>query len=491
MHFFFNIHRKDLKKVFFDNKAILYICLVGFLLRLLFLLFGAEFYFNREDIFYKEDTDDWLISFINLIEHGTYSVDLSNEYGYFARIPGYSFFMGLFYLLCGKDLNSVFPLIGWFQSFLDIVAIFLIYKIGLLSFKSKNIAIILSFLYATYPFIIVWNPVVYSEFLGVFLLILSLYFYVNKNIKHRWIYVGVVLSLGILTRPQLALLVPILGVIILINYKDDFSRLLKYGLQFLLMILLIYGSWPLRNYLNYDKFVLTQDIRGLSNADEDFIAFIQYIYSVKPEFQPQFDEIIKNKPFTYPMEALKVDGDSAKLAKVVHLSKHCGSSFSRYKGYWKGVVKENNCNGEIVDLYTELRENQIKYNPFNFYVKVPLQNLKKAIFKSVLYDNDTLARKFGSALFIYRTILLFLGFWGVFLILKQKATDNKIAWIAITYFIAWYFTLCFGTLPQLRNIEMRYLLLADILLLIPAAFTLNYLAHKMNLFQKIKIRQHE
>ncbi|HET8647000.1 MAG TPA: hypothetical protein VFO85_16005, partial [Vicinamibacteria bacterium] len=39
----------------------------------------------------------------------------------------------------------------------------------------------------------------------------------------------------------------------------------------------------------------------------------------------------------------------------------------------------------------------------------------------------------------------------------------------LSFFVLLYLTLCAGTSPQLRNIEMRYFLPADVLLLIPAA----------------------
>jgi len=461
-----------------EHKVLLLICAAGLLIRTAFILWGAEFYFSREDIFTDRDTDAWLNSIVNLIENQTYTVDLGNQYGYFARIPGYSFFIGFFYLLSGGDKDVLFPLLGWTQSFLDIVAIYLMYKIGRISFDSKKSGLILAFIYACYPFIIVWNPVAYSEWLGVFFLIWSTYFFVNNKIKFKWIYVGAALSLGVLTRPQLALLVPIFGLILIFENRNAVSKIVKYGLQYTLVIFMVYGSWPIRNYVNHDKIVLTQDITGFSFAGPDWVAFLQYIYSVKAEIQPQFNQILHNEAFSYPQEAFAVEGDSAKLVKAVHLAKNCASSFSQWEGYWAEQFTDNNCDQEVTRLFNELRSSQIAHNPFNFYIKVPFQNLKKAVFKLSLYDETSRARKLASVLLLYRTVLIILGLIGSFMIIKNKGSTNPIGFLCLGYFILWYLTLCFGTLPQLRNIEMRYLLPADVLLLIPAAYMINVLLSK-------------
>jgi len=45
----------------------------------------------------------------------------------------------------------------------------------------------------------------------------------------------------------------------------------------------------------------------------------------------------------------------------------------------------------------------------------------------------------------------------------------------LSYFLILYITLCSGIGPQFRNIEMRYFLQADVILLIPAAFMINNL----------------
>jgi hypothetical protein len=60
---------------------------------------------------------------------------------------------------------------------------------------------------------------------------------------------------------------------------------------------------------------------------------------------------------------------------------------------------------------------------------------------------------------------------GCYIIFKQKEF-KPIAVFATSFFVLLYVYLCFGTSPQCRNIEMRYFLQADVIMLIPAAYFL-------------------
>ncbi len=455
------------------NKNLQIAMLAGLILRVLFVLVGAKYYFGRENIFVDGDTQVWAACIQNLIETGTYTMNPEHEYGYFGRTPGYSFFIGIFYLLTGKEWNAAYPLIAWTQLILDVIAIYFVYKIGLKLFNgNKKSALIPAFLYATYPFIIVWNPVVYSELLSIFFLILGLYYFIYEEKKFNYFFAGAFVSISVLCRPQVMLIIGVMGIVIILQNRKNISTLFKKLFQFGIAVLIFYGSWPIRNYVNYNKIILTQDLRGWNVADKDWIAFTQYLYSVKAEWQPQFDDLIHNKKVVFPKEAYSNKEDSLKLEKAIYLAQNCGSSFSNWRGYWKEPILGKNCNTEIKQLFDELRAKQITRNPVNFYITLPLKNLTKALFKYKLYDTKTLARKIGSLLFIFRTVLIFLGIIGiVILVIKKEKLPNEI-FIILFYFILLYFSLCFGTGPQFRNIEMRYFLPADILLLISASISL-------------------
>jgi len=456
----------------FIHRWLLLILFLAFVIRVLFVLWGAAYYFDRANVFVDGDTAAWRIGFENFIESGTYTNNAANERGYFGRLPGYAFFMGAFYFLAGMNWALAYPLIGWFQVILDVFSVLLVFNIAS-SFFNKKVGYIAGILYATYPFIIVWNPVVYSESLSVFVMLLSLWFIVKKNNSWKNIMIsGLLLGFGILLRPQVLILG--LPLLVLMFIKAETLKVALKMVFFLgLGVSITYLHWPIRNYLKTGEVVLTQDIRGLGhNWDVDVTAFLQYIYSVKAEWNPQFSTIIQNKETVWPGNAYTSTEDSLLLEKAVFLSKTCGYGFSRWKGNWKEPVsKEESCSNEIAEIFNYLRVKQIQAHPWNFYVVIPLKNLKKAIFKTDLYYTPatSFASHLSKFLFAYRTLLILLGLFASIALVWQK---NYSGLFFILYFLLLYLILAAGTSPQMRNIEIRYFLHADILLLIPAAWGL-------------------
>ncbi|MHC1706160.1 MAG: glycosyltransferase family 39 protein [Bacteroidales bacterium] len=457
------------------NKPEYWLLLLGLLIRVAFVFFIAEPYFGRENIHVDGDTYSFAWSFQSLFETGTYTVNPGLEYGYFGRMPGYPFFMGVFYLLSGQDWPTAFIMISWVQLFLDLFSAWLLFLIARTLSGNRKVALTALLLYCTYPFVIVWTPVVYAETLGVFLTLAAVYFFIKSEDKVNLIWSGIITGAGILVRPQEILLVPVLMLILLFENYKEIKQLIKKSLLFILPVLMLYGSWPLRNYINHNKLIFTQDSRGFYNWDIDVMAFWAYIYSVKSEWDPQYTQIITNQKVTWPKEAYRTREDSLLLEKAVWLSQNCGSGFSHKKAYWKEPFNTPNCNKEIEALFMKLRENQIKNNPLNFYFIIPVENLKKAIFKSGLYDQNTTIRKLAGLLFYYRTLLILAGILFYFLRMRSKNNRNSDHLIPLIFFLILYLTLCAGTSIPLRNIEIRYFLPADVLLLIPAAWSINYL----------------
>lgn len=452
------------------EKGILIIACTGLALRILFILIGAHVYFDRSNIFVSGDTAAWATCFQNLYKFGTYTVSQSNEFGYFGRMPGYSFFMGIIYLLSGHDWETVYPIVGWLQTLLDFFGIILIYKIGERLFVDKRTATILAILYATYPFIIVWTPVAYSEYLSIFILLAGIYCFLCEEKKHSYAVSGLLIGLAVLFRPQIMVFMPLLIGSILV--KERTRAAFKKTRVFIIFFLLSYSPWPLRNYINHQKLVLTQDIRGFANWNTDVVSFMQYVYSVKGEWEPQFSSIIRNGKVSWPKEAYLTEGDSIKLNRAVFLSQNCGSGFSEWEGYWKEKFSKPNCNSEIKKLFDEMRLEQMENNSFHFWVTIPFKNLKKAIFKTTLYSQSTTARKVASLLFFYRTFLIILGLAGCYFLYRSEHRNKGWAIVILINFLLVYISICAGTSVQLRNIEIRYFLQADILLLIPAAYVI-------------------
>jgi len=479
------INRKTLSQGYIP---ILLIVLLGLFLRLLFIFFGASLYYGNENFWIGGDSFTWINSIINLIDKGTYSVDLKSEIGYFFRPPGYSFFIGFFYLLSDKNLEIAYQLIIWTQIILDVFAIFLIFKISCFTFNNFRIALITASLYAAYPFIIVWTPIIYAESTSVFFLILSLYFFFHPNIKYKYVFSGLFLSISVLTRIQIIFLFPILTLAIILIYWKQHKKMLIHLLQYSVIILIVYGAWPLRNYINYNKIVFAQEIEGIGHWSSDYTSFYEYMWSVQTDEEPQHSQILNGEKVIFPDASYKIKGDSTKLAKVIELCRACGEGFSywmRSAGLIDEIIEKNNCNGEIVKIFNELESNQRKYNSLHYYLIVPLQNLKKAIFKFKLNKPISgIVGKISMLIFSYRIILIVMGLMGIFLLLKNKL-NASLNLIILLYFITWYFFDCF----IFRSMEIRYFLPADVLLLIPGSYFICFSYNRLSSFYRTQVNR--
>lgn len=480
----------SLKLFYKNNTGITHILLLGLILRLIFTWFIAPAYFSRENINFDYDTSAWMDGLYHLVFDGEFNLRPGFEPTAYCRMPGYSLFMlpayalvYLYYVLQGIDVKAhsemwwtVLKLTAYLQIVLDVLSIYFIYVISKKLLKNETVGIITAILYAFYPFIIVWNPVCYSEVPSVFFALWAIYLLVHKTSPAYFILAGLSFGFAVLNRPQFAVMAPFVVFILLQVHGKLNAVFMKKAVLFYLFFAISYGAWPLRNYIRFNKIIVTQDLSGFDNWNEDVIAFMQYIYGIKAEWQPQFGQILSNQKVVFPKVAYTSVDDSLKLEYAVSLAKTCGSGFSKWDGYWKAPILQDNtqkdCAPEIAQIFNELREKQKNVNPFNFYVKVPLQNLKKALFKSDLADNSTPARRLGGYLFYYRSVLLLAGIVGIAIMLYKK--QSVYTAIAIgSFFVLLYIYLCFGTSPQCRNIEMRYFLQTDILMLIPAAYLLS------------------
>ncbi|MFN4122004.1 MAG: glycosyltransferase family 39 protein [Flavobacteriales bacterium] len=467
-------------KILNFKKPLIQIISLGALLRLLFNLFIAKYYFGTDNFYLGGDTMAWGSMFENLWNHGVYvygNVAEAHEYGYFFRMPGYSFFLGFFWLLCGQNWEMAIPMAGWFQTIMDIFNIYLVYRISLLIFKHKGVAHFTALIYACYPFVIVWNPHTHSEIVGITFGLLAVLFFL-KGDSRNYLISGIMLAIASFMRPQYLFLAPIFGLLLILLQKSDVKTLMKNATLLGLGFALIYGPWPMRNYFNYGKLIVTQDLRGAPHWDVDVINFMQYIYSVKTEWEPQMSQILGQSDVEIPKIILNHPNEAAELKVLFEKAKSCSRGFSYWKTAQRKYQKERGCTDEVAMGFKELRARHIKMFPLNYYIILPLQNLKKALLKSSLSGEKTTIKKLASSLFIIRTLLILLGIAGLILMMRNKVNLPVVLMIGV-FFITIYLFLCAGTSPQMRNIEVRYFLQADIFLLFPAAWMLFHLIRKI------------
>jgi hypothetical protein len=463
-------------------KPIYYIVFFGFLVRLLFFLFGAELYFGKEDFYIQGDTLDYLFPFYNLIEHGSFSVNLNHPEGVLGREPGYSVFLGLFYYLSGKEVHLALRFAVIFQIFFDTFIILIIHKIVIiLNFKNK---IFTPIIYALYPFSLLWTSVGYAEILGVNFCILSVYFFAKNTIKGDF-WCGIFSGLGILIRPQLIFLFPaylLTKIIKFILDKKD-KVLIKQITLYLVAISMSFGWWPVRNLILSSQFVLIKKVESVTRSiSSDQLSFAFFMWAIKTDWEPQISQLLAGEEVEMPDWVWKISSeDSIKLKKALELSYKCGDGFRQLRKLPPLSEKED-CTEEVASLWKDLREQVIKTKPIEYYFKVPLSNLNKAIFKNGLEKSFNRADKSFEVnvlvyiLFKYRSLMISLGIMGIVCILinsrfRIKDISAYVATFISTYFLALYFWLCF----IYRDMDIRYLLPADVLLLIPASYLMGQL----------------
>ena len=157
----------------------------------------------------------------------------------------------------------------------------------------------------------------------------------SKKNKNKLILAAILIGLAALTRPQILPLGFIIAFSLLfINYNNTITKI-RHASIFILTFLLTYSLWPMRNYFIHDELIFTKNADGFANWQKDVVSFMQYTYSLKAEWDPQYTSIIKNQKTVYPKIAYTNKADSLKLERAIYLAKNCGSGFSFKKDIGK------------------------------------------------------------------------------------------------------------------------------------------------------------
>ena len=129
---------KSFTRFLTKEKSLAWIILFAAVLRLLFVFIGGKFYYGRPDYFIQGDTLSWFQAFINLIDHGIFTVDLNVETSKFFRPPGYSFLFGIFYLLTFKNIALAWKLLVAAQVIMDIASVLIVARISRSILKNSH-----------------------------------------------------------------------------------------------------------------------------------------------------------------------------------------------------------------------------------------------------------------------------------------------------------------------------------------------------------------
>lgn len=258
------------------HRSLLIILLVAFLLRVIF--FGIILHNFGERGFYPDNSEDsvqYLQMTKNFIDYNVFS--LGKEHPLepdFFRVPGYPFYISIFY--------RIVPAVWFvmiFQNILALMAVILIYKICILIFNKKFIAVSASILYAVEPAVIYWNNQLLSETLFTFLILLNVYIFIrNIMIKKQYLLpsalaIGALTAFANYTRPTAQFMLFIFMLFSIVGVKLSFKNISRH-LMVLILIVVSFGvlsaPWIIRNKALFNMY----DFSSSSSA----IGFRKYLW---------------------------------------------------------------------------------------------------------------------------------------------------------------------------------------------------------------------
>ncbi len=455
------------KNKIINNKTLLIILASGFVLKVLYLFFIGPILFPNWTLT-TQDSYSYTNTFINLVNTGNYTHNPDINEASYGRLPVVVFLWGIFYLMLGEAKAYVgFAVL---QILLDVFATYLVFKIFSKLFH-KKIALVVSFVYAFFPLTIYFVVRTDTEYISLFLIILVLYklIYFKNNFKDV-VILSLLLIFGFYIRETLLVLIPISFFYLWRNY--DLSPQ-KY-ISILLILLTLYAPWPIRNYIKSGQIVLVRPLSaGYTDYQKDMLSYMYWLYAWH---QDQPDNYLAysyklNEEIIFPNEVFANESEKQLAINTIHLARHCGTSFVEWQ---RGAGLKTKCYGCYDDLISRsfsLLKNSYKVNhPFKYYIKIPFQNLRKAIFKTTLTNSKTAPEIMFKMVMIIRCFLLFIGLFACFYYWK------------IDYFkmILFFFVVMYVFITAvLRQVEMRYLFQADVLILMTAtAFVVNQFFQK-------------
>ncbi|WP_460675855.1 ArnT family glycosyltransferase [Hymenobacter coalescens] len=496
----------------------------AFVLRALFTVYGAPIYYGlpAPACYSFGDATSYMWAAENLIDHGRYTFDYLEPDATFGRLPGYPMFYGLHYLIFGP--GTAIYATAWSQVILDSLAVLLVFGIvRRLAPASAAAPWIGAALYASYPFIIFWVPMVYTELLATDVTLLIFYALLRySRSTAAALVLGLLVAVGLFVREYLGLFLPI-AMLWVVWAHGGLRRAAAWRAAVLVGVGfgLLYIGWPVRNYLVSGRIIpLKPKTAGYASHKADLDDFRSWVHCWTNDENPWIEQVAKGTgPVPFPAKVFADAQEAARAQELVTMARRCGSSFYMQREATNSTIygleqekaaaatgadanaprlyteqksatrsiytvyrdtafmmhdptylfyRNHNCNEAISAGFQELKASYARRNPADYWLGVPGKNLFKAFFKSNTAGQIVGAKALAiRVLFAYRSLLVVLGVVGLVVFWR-----NRGLWPVAIYAGAMFLFICF----VMRNLEMRYLLQADVLLLIPATLVLARLA---------------
>lgn len=230
-----------------ETRVLVFGLLIGLLLRLFCMYF---FVLNTES-----DAAGYLMGGENILNHGVYSMDPGGQTPGMFRPPLYSAFIA-----------GVFSVFGYFPRAIQLIQIFIGLLVCLLLYiaiapVSKRVASLVFLLEALLPFDMMYQTLILSETLSLFLIVAAFVCAFRLEGLWRWMGIGLFLGLLCLCRDVYLPMIPMIALAWLFFGNGSFKRRMSHIIILFLFSGVMITPWVIRNSLLAHKPVLLSEGR--------------------------------------------------------------------------------------------------------------------------------------------------------------------------------------------------------------------------------------
>lgn len=462
-----------------NNNAILFsIILIALFLRIYFAIHGSKYYFGSV-VYAWKDTSTYFDAFFNWHHYGSYQFDLQEPDSRFFRTPIYPFFLGFFYLLFGKSYEIY---VAFSQVFIDTLNCYLIYLIAEKTTKNQKISFLSALCYATWPFVILWVPILYTEIIistATIVIILKTLSNGTQSKKH-YSLLGLIGGIAFLTKQYAALLIifPISHVIFSNeNIKNKTRNIIYISLGFIITI----SPWVIRNYLVSDEIiVLRGKSTGIVYVGRDFEAFERFANIFDQNVTPHLSSVAHEAKLQLHIHTTFLEKNKLIINDAVETAFRCGPSFTSLRGMERTETYKIDCTDLVAIKFKKLTSLAWKEIPLKDIIKTRIQASAKVFIGNTLNEKNPVLKLLYSIRFIIVTaafILLFLPSRLTGVSIRERI-PFLFTFIGFSTLFSWFYV----------HVEIRYMLLPEIILITSIPLTLSGLFNKSlnNSQEKIK-----
>jgi 4-amino-4-deoxy-L-arabinose transferase-like glycosyltransferase len=310
------------------KNYIVIVIILGFMLRMIWLGYTQPIPVS--------DFEEYVQLAQGILSHGQFGFPMPSAY----RLPAYPAFLAIMLLIC----NSILWL-SIVNSILSTLLVYITYFLAIKVTKNHRIAILSAILCAINPTFVFFSPVIASEHLFSILVLLSMILAIDcenhrfNKLNSRYIIIGVLYGLAVLTRGEGLFYLPVIICIILLSR----SKLIKKLIHIMMVVLFVSAMiipWYIRNNM------IVGEGAGLSTTSgiNFYFAHNKQQYGWYLLCDPIFDgkNEIQKQQMGYQMgwEYIKNAGLSTLMKDVAIGTRRLFISSGNYSVFWSSRLPE-------------------------------------------------------------------------------------------------------------------------------------------------------